>query len=124
VTEGIESFAHDYMAAQKAAWELHDFDGLRRLEHADVRFSNINGTVFDGRDAHFAAIEGMKSGFGNAPISQRWRYLMGDGALFSLAYEWSIETPGRPTVMAGILVGRVEDHLLVEEWGAIYTVER
>ena len=124
MTDAIESFAHDYMAAQKAAWERDDFDGLRRLEHADVRFSNINGTVFDGRDAHFAAIDGMKIGFAKAPIRQEWRYLMGRGAIFSLAYEWTIETSPQPTVMAGMLVGRVEDGLLVEEWGAIYPVER
>ena len=122
MTDTIELFAQEYMAAQKAAWELGDFAGLRRLEHADVRFSNINGTVFDGRDAHFAAIEGMKASFANAPIRQEWRYLMGNGALFSLAYEWTIDTAPQPTVMAGMLVGRVEDGLLIEEWGAIYPV--
>jgi len=124
MAEAIEKFARDYIAAQEAAWEQGDLSALRSLEHADVRFSNINGTVFDGRDAHFAAIEGMKAGFAHAPIRQEWRYLMGDGAIFSLAYEWTIETSPRPTVLAGLLVGRVEDGLLVEEWGAIYPVER
>jgi hypothetical protein len=124
MSEAIEKFALDYIAAQKAAWERGDFTALRSLEHADVRFSNINGTVFDGRDAHFAAIEGMKAGFADAPIRQEWRYLMGNGAVFSLAYEWTVETSPQPTVLAGMLVGRVEDVLLVEEWGAIYPVAR
>jgi hypothetical protein len=122
MSEGIETFARDYIAAQKAAWEQGDFAGLHSLEHPDVRFSNINGTVFDGRDAHFTAIEGIKAGFANAPIRQEWRYLMGNGALFTLAYAWTIDTTPQPTVMAGMLVGRVEDGLLVEEWGAIYPV--
>jgi hypothetical protein len=80
--------------------------------------------VFDGRDAHFAAIDGMKASFADAPIRQEWRYLMGHGSIFSLAYEWTIEASPQPTVLAGILVGRVEDGQLVEEWGALYPVQR
>lgn len=118
MAQGIEDFALRYISAQKDAWERGDFSGLRLLEHADVRFSNINGTVFEGRDAHFAAIEGMKTSFGGADIAQDWRYLMGDGSVFSLSYEWTLATPEQPTIIAGILVGRVEEGLLVEEWGA------
>ena len=66
--------------------------------------------------------KGCKDSFARSPISQEWRYLMGSGTIFSLAYEWTIETSPQPTVLAGILVGRVEDGLLVEEWGAIYPV--
>lgn len=121
--EAIETFAREYIAAQKAAWERDDLSALRALEHADVRFSNINGTVFEGRDTHFAAIEGMKASFGNAPISQQWRYLMGRDSIFALAYEWTIAASPHPTVRAGLLVGRLEQGLLVEEWGAIYPVQ-
>lgn len=122
--EAVEEFARAYMAAQKDAWELGDFAGLRSLERADVKFSNINGTVFAGRDAHFAAIEGMKSSFGNAAMKQEWQYLMGSGTVFSLSYEWSVQTPGEPLTIAGILVGRIENDQLVEEWGANYSVDR
>jgi hypothetical protein len=122
MSQKIEEFARRYIRAQKDAWERGDFSGLGVLEHDDVRFSNINGTVFEGRDAHFAAIEGMKAGFDNADITQVWHYLMGDGSVFSLSYEWEVATRERPTVIAGILVGRVEDGLLVEEWGANYLV--
>jgi hypothetical protein len=122
VTGTVADFAKRYMAAQKDAWERGDFAGLAALEQADVRFTNINGTVFEGRDAHFAAIDGLKASFGSARIAQEWRYLMGDGSVFSLSYEWTVETPERPTVIAGILVGRIENGLLVEEWGANYTV--
>ncbi len=122
MTQGIEEFARRYISAQKDAWERGDFSGLHVLEHADVTFTNINGTVFNGREAHFAVIEGMKASFGNAKITQEWRYLMGDGSVFSLSYEWVVATPEQPTVFAGILVGRVDDGMLVEEWGANYLV--
>jgi hypothetical protein len=123
-TEGIGDFARDYIVAQCDAWERGDFSGLRALEHPEVRFTNINGTVFEGRDAHFAAIEGMKASFDGAAFAQEWHYLAGDGSIFSLSYEWLISTPGQPTVIAGILVGRIEGGLLVEEFGANYVVER
>jgi len=122
MSQGIEEFACRYITAQKDAWERDDLSGLRVLEHADVRFTNINGTVFEGRDAHFTAIEGMKASFGGASIAQDWRYLMGDGNVFSLSYEWTLATPEQPTIIVGILVGRVEDGQLVEEWGANYLV--
>lgn len=114
----IEEFARRYISAQKDAWERDDFSGLRALERADVRFTNINGTVFEGRDAHFAAIEEMKASFGGVNIVQDWRYLMGDGSVFSLSYKWTLATAGQPTIIVGILVGRVEGGQLVEEWGA------
>jgi hypothetical protein len=124
MTDSIEDFAQEYMAAQKACWENDDVTGLAALEHRDVLFSNINGTVFEGREAHFAAIEGMKASFGGVPITQDWRFLMASGSIFSLSYQWTIATPGAPTRIDGILVGRVDGGQLVEEWGANYAVER
>jgi ketosteroid isomerase-like protein len=122
MTEDVARFAQDYIDAQKAAWERKDFSGLVALEHPAVVFQNINGTVFDGRDAHLRAIEGMQDGFNGASITQDWQYLLGSGDVFSLAYTWTIHSAPQPLQIAGILVGRITDHKLVEEWGANYPV--
>ena len=117
----IEAFALKFIEAEKAAWEKGDFEALEALEHADVMFQNINGTVFRGWEAHKQAIEDAKASY-NAPLTQEWRYLMGDGNIFAVAYEWTIHSTDQPLVIAGIAVGRVEDGRLKEEWGAGYTV--
>lgn len=120
MTEDVDRFAQEYIEAQKAAWERNDFSGLMALEDAAVVFQNINGTVFDGRDAHIRAIEGMQDSFNRAPITQDWQYLLGSGNVFSLAYTWTVHSTPQPLQIAGILVGRIRDHKLVEEWGANY----
>lgn len=120
--EDIEGFAKGYIEAQKAAWEKKDFSGLTELEDPAVVFQNINGTIFDGRDAHFEAIQGMQDSFNGARITQDWRYLLGSGDLFSLGYTWTIHSTPKTLQIAGILVGRIRDHKLIEEWGANYPV--
>jgi len=122
MTEDVDRFAREYIEAQKAAWERSDFSGLMALEHDAVVFQNINGTVFDGRDAHLKAIEGMRDSFDGAPITQDWQYLLGSGDVFSLAYTWTIHSAPQPVQIAGILVGRISDHKLLEEWGANYPI--
>lgn len=120
--EDVERFAKGYIEAQKAAWEGKDFSGLTELEGPAVVFQNINGTVFNGRDAHFEAIQGMQDSFNGARISQDWRYLLGSGDVFSLGYTWTIHSKPKTLQIAGILVGRIRDHKLIEEWGANYPV--
>lgn len=122
MSENVDRFALEYIEAQKAAWERSDFSDLTILEDPSVVFQNINGTVFDGRDAHLRAIEGMKDSFEGAPVTQNWQYLLGSVDVFSLAYTWTIHSIPRPLRIAGILVGRIRDHKLIEEWGANYPV--
>src|SRR5690606_2924288 len=95
---------------------------LMALEDTAVVFQNINGTVFDGRDAHMRAIQGMQDSFNGAAITQDWQYLLGSGDVFSLAYAWTIHSAPQSLKIAGILVGRVRDHKLIEEWGANYPI--
>jgi hypothetical protein len=45
----IKQFAEAFIAAEKAAWERGDFTALEGLEHPDVVFQNIDGTVYRGR---------------------------------------------------------------------------
>jgi len=121
-TEDVRGFALKYIAAQRAAWERNDFSGLMILEDSAVVFHNINGTVYDGRDAHTRAIVGMQESFNRASITQDWKYLLGSGDVFSLSYTWTIHSTPQPLKITGILVGRIRDHKLVEEWGANYQV--
>ena len=111
----IRDFAEAFMAAEKAAWEDDDFAALQALEHPDVVFQNIDGTVIRGWEAHKQAIT---SAYGGAPISQEWRYLMGEGNMFTLSYKWTVHFPQRTVEIVGIVVGRVRDGKLIEEWGA------
>lgn len=122
MTEDVDRFAHEYIEAQKDAWERSDISGLMALEDPAVVFQNINGTVFDGREAHFQAIEGMRASFNGASITQEWQYLLGSGDVFSLGYTWTIHSAPQSLQIAGILVGRISDHKLIEEWGANYPV--
>lgn len=120
--ENVERFALEYIEAQKAAWEREDFTGLIALEDPAVVFQNINGTVFDGREAHLQAIQGLQNSFDGATITQEWHYLLGSGDVFSLSYTWTIHSAPQPMQIVGILVGRIRDHKLIEEWGANYPV--
>ena len=62
----IETFAQEFLAAEKTAFEQGDFAALEKLEHPDVKYNNINGTVYDGREAHLAAIREFREAFGGA----------------------------------------------------------
>ncbi len=115
----IKAFAEAFMAAEKSAWEQKDFSALRELEHPDVVFQNIDGSVIRGRGAHEQAI---MSAFNGAPITQEWRYLMGEGSMFTVSYQWMVRFPQRTLTVTGIVVGRVQDGLLIEEWGASRTL--
>lgn len=115
----IRAFAEAFIAAEKAAWEQKDFAALEALEHPDVVFQNIDGSVVRGREAHKAAIT---SAFNGAPIRQEWRYLMGEGNMFTVSYEWIVTFPQRTLTITGIVVGRVRDGRLIEEWGASETL--
>ena len=119
----IERFALDFIEAEKAAWEQGELEALFALEQPDVVFQNINGTVFRGWDEHRKAIEDTKASFNGAPITQEWKYLMGDGNIFAVSYVWTIHFPGEPLEITGIAVGRVENGKLVEEWGAGYPID-
>jgi hypothetical protein len=63
-----------------------------------------------------------KRSFGGAEIKQEWRYLMGEGNIFTVSYIWTINFPGQPLRIRGIAVCRLKDGKLVEEWGAGSTV--
>lgn len=114
----IEEFAAAFIEAEIAAWERGDFAALQALEHSDVVFQNINGTVFRGWAEHKKAIEDTKAGYNGARITQEWRYLMGEGSMFAVSYVWTVHLPERPLRIAGIAVGRVREGKLAEEWGA------
>lgn len=116
----IEAFARAFMAAEELAWEQGEFDDLEALEHPDVVFQNINGTVISGWDAHKQAIIDTLAGFDGGEIQQEWTYLMGEGSMFTLSYVWTVSIQSQPTELHGIVVGRVGDGKLVEEWGAGY----
>ena len=119
----IEQFALDFIEAEKAAWERGELDALRALEHENVVYQNINGNVFRGWEGHKKDIEDTVASFNGAPITQEWKYLMGDGNVFAVSYVWTIHFPEEPLEITGIAVGRVENGKLVEEWGAGYTIE-
>jgi hypothetical protein len=113
----IRKFAEAFIAAEQAAWERGDFTALEALEDPDVVFQNIDGTVYRGWPAHKAAIVAGRASFGGARVTQEWRYLMGEGNMFSLSYKWTIHLP-QPIEIVGMAVGRVKDGKLIEEWGA------
>jgi ketosteroid isomerase-like protein len=117
----IKQFAEAFIAAEKAAWERGDFAALEALEHPDVVFQNIDGTVYRGWAAHKAAIVAARASFGGTRMTQEWRYLMGEGNLFAVSYKWTVHLPQRPMVISGMAVGRVKDGKLIEEWGAAGT---
>lgn len=114
----IEGFARAFMAAEKIAWEQGEFDQLLELEHEDVIFQNINGTVFQGWEGHRQAITDTRNGWMGAEVETEWQYLMGDGNMFAVSYVWTIHLAEQPLVINGIAVGRLEDGKLKEEWGA------
>lgn len=116
----IEAFARAFMAAEELAWEQGEFDDLEALEHPDVVFQNINGTVISGWDAHKQAIIDTLAGFDGGEVQQEWTYLMGEGSMFTVSYVWTFSVQDQPTQMHGIVVGRVSDGKLLEEWGAGY----
>jgi hypothetical protein len=118
----IKQFAESFIAAEKAAWERGDFAALEALEHPDVKFQNIDGTSSEGWEAHKAAIVAAKARFNGAPITQEWRYLMGDGNMFSVSYVWTVHFPQRTLQIVGMAVGRLHDGKLIEEWGASRTL--
>lgn len=74
MNEDTDRFAREYIDAQKAALERNDFSDITVLEDSSVVFRNINGTVFNGRDAHLQAIRGMQYSFNGASITQDWQY--------------------------------------------------
>jgi len=53
-----------------------------------------------------------------AEIKQDWKYLMGDGNMFCLSYKWTFKLPGNTTRINGMMIGRVKNGKLIEEWGA------
>jgi len=119
----IEQFASAFIEAEKAAWERGEFDALQALEHENVVYRNINGNVFSGWEGHRADIENAVASFDGAPITQEWKYLMGDGNIFAVSYVWTIHYADTPLEITGIAVCRVENGKLVEEWGAGYEID-
>ena len=118
----IRLFAEAFIAAEKAAWERGDFAALEALEHPDVVFQNIDGTVYRGWKQHKQAIVDARSSFGGAPMTQEWRYLMGEGNMFSVSYKWTVRFPQQTVEIVGMASGRVKDGKLIEEWGANSTM--
>lgn len=118
----IHEFAMKFIAAEKAAWEHGDLSSLQALEHPDVVYQNIDGTVFRGWEGHRKDIEDVKARFNGVPITQEWRYLMGEGNMFAVSYVWAVHLPDSVIEITGIAVCRVQDGKLVEEWGAGYAL--
>ena len=116
----IHEFAMKFIAAEKAAWEHGDLSALQALEHPDVVYQNIDGTIFRGWEGHKKDIEDAKASIGGAPITQEWKYLMGEGNIFAVSYVWDIHLPDQVLNFTGIAVCRVQNGKLVEEWGAGY----
>jgi hypothetical protein len=114
--DNIKTFAEKYIQAQKDAWINLKFDGFDALEGPDVAFHNIDGTVTVGREAHKEYIQKQRNNGGE--IHQEWKYLMGEGNMFSLSYKWNIKYPNTAITVDGMMVGRLKDGKLVEEWGA------
>jgi hypothetical protein len=69
-----------------------------------------------GWDAHKKAI--MSARPPGAEIKQDLKYLMGDGKMFCLSYKWTIKLPGNTIRINGMMIGRVKNGKLIEEWGA------
>jgi len=114
----MEAWAQDYFAAETAAFERGEYEGLLALDDPNVVFQNINGNVFGTQDGHIQSIKDFRAQFDNAPIHQKWTYLMGDDDIFAASYEWTIDVPEQSVLVTGMLVGRVVGGRLVEEWGA------
>ena len=122
-SQDIKQFAMKFIAAEKAAWERGDLKALQELEHPDVIYQNIDGTVFRGWEGHRKDIEDAKASFGGAKITQEWRYLMGEGNMFAVSYIWTIHFPDNTLKITGMAVCRVQNDKLVEEWGAGYELQ-
>jgi hypothetical protein len=48
--------------------------------------------------------EDTKASFNGAPITQEWKYLMGDGNIFAVSYVWTIHTPDAPLEITGMVI--------------------
>jgi hypothetical protein len=114
--DNIKKFAERYMEAQKNAWENGDFKGLEALEDPDVALQNINGSVTVGLENHKKFIQERRKSLGE--IHQEWEYLMGEGNMFCLSYKWTIKSPYNTFIINGLMVGRIRNGKLIEEWGA------
>ena len=117
--DNIKQFAEKYIQAQKNAWEKGDFKGLEALEDPDVAMQNINGSVTVGLENHKKFIQMSRMSLGE--IHQEWKYLMGEGNMFCLSYKWTIKSPANTLIINGMMVGRVKNGKLIEEWGASNT---
>ena len=117
--DNIRQFAEKYMQAQKNAWENGDFELLETLEDPDVAFHNINGNVTVGLEAHKKYIQEYRKGpGGKAQLHQEWKYLMGEANMFSLSSKWTWTFQDLKMTTDRLMVGRIRNGKLVEEWGA------
>lgn len=116
--DNIRQFAEKYMQAQKNAWENGDFELLETLEDPDISFHNINGNGTVGLEAHKKYIQENRKGKGKAQVHQEWKYLMGEGNMFCLSSKWTWTFQDLKMTENMLMVGRIRNGKLVEEWGA------
>lgn len=116
----LEKFGQAFIDAERAAWLEGNLAPLEALEHPEVVYQNINGNVMRGRDKHLQEIRDTLAHWNGAPITQDWRYLMGDGNMLAVSYRWVVGLPEGPQEFVGIAVMRLQDGKIIEEWGGGY----
>ena len=121
----IKEFAEKFIKAEDEVWKHGNFTQLEKLEASNIVIHMMSPFPdIVGWEAHKGFLENsLKSA---TDINQEWKYLTGDGKVFSLAYKsFSKYLEGRPdmgfpvgaTVTADAMwVLRVDGGKVVEAW--------
>ena len=106
--ETVEAYAR--------ALNVHDAGALPALVHPDVAGHEQTGDVA-GFDAFRANIEGWLSAYPDMRLTTDDLFEQGDRAAWRWTLRGTHAPTGRPVVVAGIIVFRIERGRIAEYWG-------
>jgi hypothetical protein len=90
----IKDFAEKFIKAEDEAWQKGNFDALEKLEDPNIVYHFLLlGLDVNGFEAHKQQINDGR--MGSSDIKQEWKYLTGEGNLFSLSYKSRIVSNGK-----------------------------